>query len=416
MSSRLPGGRVKPTSAPTIKFFMIDFRQLHDKFRERFSGEPRLFRAPGRVNLIGEHTDYNDGFVLPIAIDREAAVAVRERSDRVVRIHTINLNETAQFDLDQKADIKPGYWLNYVEGVARILESEGITLKGADVLLWSDVPSGAGLSSSAALETVIGLALWEISDVMVDRVKLAKAGQQTEHDYAGANVGIMDQFVSAFACSGHALLLDCRSLEFEHVPLDTSEVAVVICDTNVKHDLATSEYNMRRKECEQAVETLRKSIPNIESLRDVSRDDLERYANALSDSVQRRARHVVTENERTLEAVRALKSNDLIEFGRLMWRSHESLRYDYEVSCRELDSLVEIAAATRGVLGGRMTGGGFGGSTVNLVKREDLDAFKESVRSGYEQSTGIEPTILVSGACGGADEIAFGGLSYTRSI
>ena len=395
---------------------MIDFHQLHEKFRDRFSGEPRLFRAPGRVNLIGEHTDYNDGFVLPMAIDREAAVAVSERSDRVVRIHTINLDETAQFDLDQEPDIKRGFWLNYVEGVARILESKGIDLKGADVLLWSDIPPGAGLSSSAALETVIGLALCEISNATVDRVMLAKTGQQAEHDYAGANVGIMDQFVSAFARSGHALLLDCRSLEFEHVPLDTSDVAVVICDTNVKHDLATSEYNTRRRECEQAVEVLRKSIPKIESLRDVSRDDFERYGNTLPDPVRCRARHVVTENQRTLGAVEALKRNDLIEFGRLMWRSHRSLRDDYEVSCRELDSLVEIAAATRGVIGGRMTGGGFGGSTVNLVEREHLGAFEETVRRDYKRSTGIEPTILVSGACGGADEIAFDELSYTRSI
>ncbi|HEY0049951.1 MAG TPA: galactokinase, partial [Pyrinomonadaceae bacterium] len=232
---------------------MIDPQRLKEKFTEFYDGEPRLFRAPGRVNLIGEHTDYNGGFVLPMAIDKEAAVAISERADRKIRVYTVNLDEAAEFDLDRGNDRKKGFWLNYIEGVARILESKNVRLKGADLIIWSDVPTGAGLSSSAALEMVTGLALSEISNHTVDRVTLAKIGQQTEHDYVGAKVGIMDQFVSAHARARHALLLDCRSLEFENVPLDTREVAVVICDTNVKHDLATSGYNTRREECEQAV-------------------------------------------------------------------------------------------------------------------------------------------------------------------
>lgn len=385
---------------------MIDPVELQDKFTQTFGGGgARLFRAPGRVNLIGEHTDYNDGFVLPMAIDRETAAAVRRRPDRTIRVHTVNYDETAEFSLDVEKERKPGFWLNYIEGVARILERKGVKLTGADVLIWSDVPGGAGLSSSAALEVVSGLALSEIAGASVDRTTLAKVGQQTEHEYVGANVGIMDQFVSANAVRGHALLLDCRSLEFENVPLDTRKAAVVICDTNVKHKLAASAYNTRRSECEQAVEILRKSIPGIRKLRDVSVEDYEKYADRLPEPIRRRARHVVTENGRTLKAAEALKRNDLSEFGKLMWESHESLRDDYEVSSRELDILVEIAREIPGVLGGRMTGGGFGGSTVNLVERESLGIFKERIASAYKEKTQIDVTILISDAAQGAGEI-----------
>jgi galactokinase len=395
---------------------MIDPKRLKEKFIEIYGGEPRLFRAPGRVNLIGEHTDYNGGFVLPMAIDKEAAVAIRPRDDRKIRVYTANFNETAEFDLDEERTRKKGFWLNYIEGVARILESKNVRLTGADLVIWSDVPAGAGLSSSAALETAVGLALSEISNQTVDRATLAKIGQQTEHDFVGAKVGIMDQFVSAHARARHALLLDCRSLEFENVPLDTKEIAVVICDTRVKHDLATSEYNTRREECELAVRILQEDLPEINELRDVSRADFEKYADKLPDVIRRRARHVVTENERTLQAANALKRGDLSEFGQLMWQSHTSLSLDYEVSCAELDILVEIAAETAGVLGGRMTGGGFGGSTVNLVKRENLDDFQEKISVEYERLTNIEPTILVSDASEGANEIVSGEASITGNL
>lgn len=387
---------------------MIDSTELKQKFLDRFGGggEPRLFRAPGRVNLIGEHTDYNDGFVLPMAIDREAAVAIRGRDDRIIRVHTANFDETAEFDLDVEKEREQGFWLNYFEGVARILETKGVKLTGADMLIWSDVPGGAGLSSSAALEVVTGLALSRIAGAEVDGVTLAKVGQQTEHDYVGAKVGIMDQFVSAHAKAGHALLLDCRSLEYENVPLDTSEVAIVICDTNVKHELADSAYNTRRAECERAVEILKENLPAIKKLRDVTVADLDKFGDKLPEPVRRRARHVVTENLRTLQAAEALKKNDLAEFGRLMSESHKSLRSDYEVSSAELDVMVEIASRTEGVLGGRMTGGGFGGSTVNLVRRDRVEDFDRAIHSEYERATGIKATILISEACAGAGEIA----------
>jgi galactokinase len=384
---------------------MINPAELKQKFAAAFGGEPRLFRAPGRVNLIGEHTDYNDGFVLPMAIDREAAVAIRKRDDRVVRVHTVNFDETAEFDLDREGERRKGFWLNYFEGVARLLERGGARLSGADLVIWSDVPGGAGLSSSAALEVATGLALSEISGADVDRVTIAKAGQQTEHEYVGANVGIMDQFVSAHAKAGHALLLDCRSLEYENVPLNTSDVAVVICDTNVKHELASSEYNTRRRECDEAVEILKKNLPDIQKLRDVSVAEFERFAETLPDPVRRRARHVVTEDERTLRAADALRAGDLHAFGVLMWKSHESLRYDYEVSCKELDVLVDAAREIDGVLGARMTGGGFGGSTVNLVRRDACRTFEEKIAAAYERATGIAATILTSEPSEGASEI-----------
>ncbi|MBA2334439.1 MAG: galactokinase [Blastocatellia bacterium] len=385
---------------------MIHREHLTRKFVEIFGNrEMRCFRAPGRVNLIGEHTDYNGGFVLPMAIDREAAIAASIRNDRKICVFTVNLDEMAEFDLDNEWAGKKGFWLNYIEGVARILERKNIKLQGVDMLVWSDVPAGAGLSSSAALETAVGLTLTQMSNQTVDLVTLAKIGQQTEHEFAGAKVGIMDQFVSANAKAGHALLLDCRSLDYEHLRLDTTDTAVVICDTNVKHDLATSEYNTRREECEQAVERLKDYLPDIRQLRDVSITDLEKYSDKIPEVIRRRARHVVTENQRTLKAADALKQGDLAGFGRLMWDSHKSLRDDYEVSCRELDILVDIALRLDGVLGARMTGGGFGGSTVNLVKREHLEQFKEEMQSEYLRLTDIKPTILVSDAGEGASEI-----------
>lgn len=385
----------------------IDYSQLKIKFVEFYqSAAPqRVFRAPGRVNLIGEHTDYNGGFVLPMAIDRETAVAIVARGDRKIRVYAVNLGESAEFNLDVETKRKQGFWNNYIEGVARILERQNKPLKGADLLIWSDVPSGAGLSSSAALETVAGLAFSEISGHKIDRTELALIGQQTEHEFVGANVGIMDQFVSANAQQGSALLLDCRSLKFENVPLDTKDVAVVICNTNVKHNLATTEYNMRRQECEVGVEILRQFLPEIEQLRDVSETDLEKFADQLPETVRRRCRHVVTEIARTLKAAAALKQNDLREFGRLMWLSHDSLRDDYEVSCQELDIMVEIAKSCEGVLGARMTGGGFGGSTVNLIERENLSDSIAKISAEYKKETDIEPTILVSEPSDGASEI-----------
>ena len=386
---------------------MIDRQNLVAKFQQFYGRESRLFRAPGRVNLIGEHTDYNGGFVLPMAIDRETVVAIAERKDRLIRAYSVNLGESGEFDLDVETERQKGFWLNYVEGMARLLERAEFKLTGADLLIWSDVPGGAGLSSSAALEMSVGLALSEISGHSVDKTTLALIGQQAEHEFVGAKVGIMDQFVSANAEAGHALLLDCRSLAFENMPLSTEDVAVVICNTNVKHDLATSEYNTRRAECEEGVRILREFLPGIKQLRDISVEEFEKYKDELPEVIRRRCRHVITENERTIKAAEALEQKDLEQFGRLMWLSHASLRDDYEVSSKELDLLVKIAGSHDEVLGARMTGGGFGGSTVNLIERENLNEIIENISLEYQRQTNIAATILVSDASEGASEIIF---------
>ena len=386
---------------------MIDHRALAQAFKDRYGGaEPRLFRAPGRVNLIGEHTDYNDGFVLPMALDRETVVAAAPRPDRVVRVRTLSLNQEAEFDLDAPAARSRGTWLAYVEGVARSLEAGGARLAGADIVLDSDVPEGAGLSSSAALEIASGLALLTLSGQKIDLVALALAGQRAEHEYVGTKSGIMDQYTSALARAGCALLIDCRALTAEAVPLDFTRAQVVICDTNVKHELASSEYNTRRAECEEGVRLLREVLPGIEALRDVSPEEFAAHADRLPEVVRRRCRHVVAENERTLRAVAALGQGDLAETGRLMYESHASLRDDYEVSCRELDILVEAASGVGGAHGARMTGGGFGGSTVNLVGRERVPEFSAAVAEEYRRRAGREATLYVTDAGAGAEEIA----------
>jgi galactokinase len=387
---------------------IVDQQNLKTEFLQRFNSEPRFFQAPGRVNLIGEHTDYNGGFVLPMAIEYQTTIAAAPREDRKIQVCSLNLNETGEIDLDAPEQKLRGSWLDFIEGTARILERQNVKLRGADLLISSTVPNGAGLSSSAALEISVGLALTKISDSPIDKVQLALIGQTVEHEFVGANVGIMDQYISALGKKGHALLIDCRSLEAVQVPFVSDDLAIVICNSNVKHELSSSEYNVRRAECEQGVEILREFLPNVSQLRDVSREDFEKYAEHLPETIRKRCRHVVTEIERTLEAAEALKKNDFAEFGRLMWLSHASLRDDYEVSCRELDLLVAIAQSCGYVLGARMTGGGFGGSTVNLVPRAKLEEFTERISREYKRESNIETTVYVSSAADGASEIISG--------
>ena len=384
---------------------MIERGALRRAFEERYGRPARLFRAPGRVNLIGEHTDYNGGFVLPMAIDRETVVAAAPRADRTVRVCSLNRGEELAFDLDRPGAPRRGLWLDYVEGVARALESRGVYLGGADMLLFSDVPAGAGLSSSAALEVSAGLALASVSGQTVDPVELALAGQQAEHTYVGTLSGIMDQFVAALGREGHALLIDCRALAADAIPLDTTDVVVAIADTHVHHELSASEYNRRRAECEEGVRLLSEQLHGVRELRDVSVEEFERCAAALPETVRRRCRHVVGENARTLAAAAALRRGDLEEVGRLMRRSHESLRDDYEVSCAELDLLAETAWGVPGVLGSRMTGGGFGGSTISLVRRDRLPEFECALTEEYRKRKGLVPTVYVSEAGGGAAEV-----------
>jgi galactokinase len=384
---------------------LINTSTVKSKFRELYGTEPRLFRAPGRVNLIGEHTDYNDGFVMPMAIDLATVVAARARDDQKVRVYSVNQNESLEFDLSAPGPVERGIWLDYVEGVAQSLLSRGFKLKGADLVLESDVPVGSGLSSSAALEISVGLALLTVSDVEVDKVALALAGQQAEHTYVGIKCGIMDQYIAALGQAGHALLIDCRSLQPTIIPMNVPDVVVAICDTRVKHELASSEYNTRRAECERGVEILKEYLPHIQALRDVSIVDFEKNEEHLPDTIKRRCRHVITENDRTLQAAEALKTGNLSKMGALMGESHRSLRDDYEVSCRELDIMVEIANSIEGVIGARMTGGGFGGCTVNLVHKENLANFQSTILGEYSKATNLEAAIYISGPGDGAKEI-----------
>jgi galactokinase len=383
---------------------VIDRERLRELFAQCYPSSPRLFYAPGRVNLIGEHTDYNNGFVMPVAIDRGTMVGAAGRSDRRVRVRSINIGESAEFDLDRPGPARRGSWLDYVEGVAQCLESRGVRLNGADILILSDVAVGAGLSSSAALEVSVGMALAAVSGKVIDRRELALAAQQAEHRYVGIQSGLMDQYIALFGKSNHSLLLDCRSLDYDLIPLDLSQTALVICDTRVRHSLASSEYNARRSECQQGVRFLQEVLPAIESLRDVSPTDFHKHHERLPEPIRRRCRHVVTENERTLEAAAAFRSGRLADLKRLMAGSHRSLRDDYEVSCLELDLMVQAASDVPGVTGARMTGGGFGGCTVNLVRREALDQFHERVTLEYQRATGLAPAIFTAEASDGARE------------
>ncbi len=378
-------------------------QDLREQFQQLYGGEPRIFSAPGRVNLIGEHTDYNDGFVLPMAIDRRTYVAVALREDRVVRCASLEFDGQIAFEL--RADLKPASdWANHVRGLAACLLRDEFPLRGAELLIASEVPLGAGLSSSTALEVAVGLALLKISDQPVDPVDLALAAQRAEHEFAGTQCGVMDQYIACLGIEGHALLIDCRSLEYDAVPIDLSDARVVVCNSMVKHNLAAGEYNRRRAECEEAVRRLAIHLPGIRSLRDVEPEEFDLFAGSLPDVIRRRANHIITENARTLAAVDALKSGDLVRFGQLMYASHDSLRDDYEVSCRELDLLVEIARTCVGVYGARMTGGGFGGCTVNLVAANQVENFIATLTRSYQGQTGLTPESYVCRASQGARE------------
>ena len=377
---------------------------LSNSFRERYGQQPRLFRAPGRVNLIGEHTDYNDGFVMPAAIGMSCWVAIAGRQDHRLVVHSENLQQTVELSLDQAGPKRRGQWSDYVQGVAVVLEGSGRRVSGANLLIQSEVPIGSGLSSSAAIEVATGLALLNRDGGKVDRLELARLCQRAENEFVGARCGIMDQFTSCFGQAGCALLLDCRSLQYRPLPLPRG-VSLVICDSGVRHELAGGEYNARRAECETGVRVLARRRPEIRALRDAGLADLERNREELGDTVYRRCRHVVTENARVQQAAKALEQGDLQEFGRLMGESHRSLRDDYEVSCAELDVLVDLAGKSKGVYGARMTGGGFGGCTINLVEAEKVEDFRRAVASGYQQATGSAAKIYVSEAASGASEV-----------
>lgn len=384
---------------------MVDLEQLRRQFQKKFQASPRIFSAPGRVNLIGEHVDYSEGFVLPIAIDRCCAVLIAPRKDRRLRFHSDQFAETIECALN---DGRPpaGHWSAYVQGVAWALGQAGEHLSGADMLISSDVPIGAGLSSSAAIEVATAFALLETNHRRLDRSRIAALCQRAENEYVGMRCGIMDQLVACRAAAGNAILIDCRTLETFPVPIDASRVRIVVANTMAKHKLVSSEYNRRRKECEEAVQRLRLRHHSVRTLRDVTWKEIEAETSSWPENISRRARHVTTEIARVHEAVAAFRRRDFAEAGRLMKASHESLKIDYQVSCEELDTMVEIASSLAGCFGARMTGGGFGGCTVNLVASGQVATFSAELARRYLKETGIRPEIYACEPSDAAGEMA----------
>jgi len=369
-------------------------------FERRVGQRPRLFQAPGRVNLIGEHTDYNEGFALPVALDLVCYAAVAVRSDRRIIVHSMNREETIETLIDAPAT-RTGSWRDYVAGVTVMLRDHGVSLRGVDVVIDSGVPAGAGLSSSAALEVAIAMALLDAADETLDPTVLAHLCRRAENEVVGAACGIMDQYVACHARAGTAMLLDCGRLEHHYIPLPR-DVRIVACNTMVRHAIATGEYNRRRAECSQAVRQIARVLPGIRSLRDVGIEHLSTVGGATDPILFKRIRHVVTENRRAHRMAAALDAGDLAALAPLMTESQRSLRDDFNVSCPELDALVEVAAQLPGVYGARMTGGGFGGSTVNLVAAEAVSAFCATVPELYHRRTGLTPDIYVASAAGAA--------------
>lgn len=391
-----------------------------------YTSEMGLAWAPGRVNLIGEHTDYNDGFVLPIAVDRVAAFAGRARGDDVVRLWSTHFEEYAQFTLEglpgtfeQQRDALPG-WARYVLGVVTELVKAGVRLSGFDAVLQGDVPVGGGMSSSAALEVATAQACALFSDgrftigeqeATLKPMEVAAICQRAEQVASGVQCGILDQAASCLGRPKHAILLDCRSLEYRYLPFDAPDIALVVIDTSVRRELAASAYNERRKQCEEAAHMLRDVIVqhepenqaarSIRALRDVTQEQFERYKSYLPEVLRRRAGYVIAEDERVLQAAKLLEAGAIEQVGPLLWASHAGLRDDYEVSCTELDTLVEIARQVPGVLGARMLGGGFGGCTINLVHTDAVEALRQAVNEQYPARTGLNASIDICRAAGG---------------
>ncbi len=369
-------------------------------FREKFKQAPtHFFQAPGRVNLIGEHTDYNDGFVLPCAINYQTVIAAAARSDKRIVVTSANFEgQMSEFDLTAPIEHDAAApWSDYVRGVAWTLQQRGYELQGANLALMGNVPQGAGLSSSASLEVAVGTTLSYLSGLPLDGKTVALVGQQAENQFVGVNCGIMDQFISALGRPNHALLIDCRSLDYRAVPLP-AHMAVIIVNSNVKRGLVDSEYNTRRQQCEAAA-----AYFEVKALRDVSLEMFNERAHGLDPLIAKRAKHIITENDRTEAATVALRTGDMQQMGQLMSESHVSMRDDFAITVPQIDALVEIMAQVIGTAGGaRMTGGGFGGCTVALAPLDMVPAVTTAVEQRYPAITGLQPTIYVCQAMAGA--------------
>ncbi|HOI87834.1 MAG TPA: galactokinase [Lentimicrobium sp.] len=379
--------------------------EVSNRFRKLFGGDFRFFSAPGRINIIGEHTDYNDGFVLPAAIDKRIYLAIAPSANQKAIIHSFDFSETVEFETGKDFQKLP-HWAMYPYGVTMELHKAGYRTSGFKAVFGGDIPEGAGLSSSAALESAFALAFDRLNGYGLDRMTLAKTGQLAEHNYAGVRCGIMDQFASLHGKAGHAIQLDCRSLDYRYFPLQLSGYELILADTKVKHSLAASEYNIRRAQCEEGVMLLKTQISGLRSLRDAEPEDVLACTRMLGKEIFLRCEYVTEENRRVLDTCKALEEGDIEETGRLMYESHHGLRAKYDVSCDELDLLVDIASATNGVAGARMMGGGFGGCTINLVKTEHAGEFKANAAAAFREKFGKDPVFYLVNTGDGAMEIA----------
>lgn len=384
---------------------MHDPAALSSAHLARFRAEPMLFAAPGRVNLIGEHTDYAEGFVMPAAIDFATLAAISPRNDSKIVIYSENYGETRTFDAAALPSKASHHWSDYPLGVLKVLAEEGHRIPAFSLSLWGDVPLASGLSSSAAVEVATALAVTAFARLDYPPRVLARLCQRAENGFVGANSGIMDQFISANGAADHAILLDCRDLTFKLVPIP-SHVALVIANTMVKHAVSGGEYTSRRAEVEEACAIIARHRPEVRFLRDATVEDLEKWGAEMPPNAFKRARHVITENQRTVEAAEALMSGDLQRVGRLMAEAHWSYSRDFEASCEEADAMVELAQDLPGLIGARLTGGGFGGCTINLVESTEAAAFARKLATRYTSRIGISPEIYICHASGGAHRVA----------
>jgi galactokinase len=364
------------------------------QFQQQFNKKPLVAAAPGRVNLIGEHTDYNEGFVLPGAVDKKIYVAIAKNDANVLHVWANQYKQKMMFKLDAIHPVDG--WATYLLGMIYHFRKKGFVIGGMDVAIDGDVPLGAGMSSSAAVCSAFGFALNELFGLNLSRMEIALTGQKTEHVFAGVKCGIMDQFASLHGKKGHLMKLDCRSLEYEYIPFDFPDYKLVLVNTMVSHSLASSEYNVRRQQCEEGVAGLKKYFPSIKSLRDVSNEQLEEYRNGLPEVVYRRCSFIINENKRLLQGCERLKNGDLKSFGKLMFEAHDGLSKWYEVSCNESDFLVEQAKRFDGVIGARQMGGGFGGCTINIIRDEVIEIFSSSIRDSYMQQFNVVPEIYIT--------------------
>jgi len=370
-------------------------KAVMSRYEKIYGVKPLIVRSPGRVNIIGEHTDYNEGFVLPAAIDKAAYVAVGKRGDDIISLYSEHFAESFEAKLTELKPTDKG-WPNYVLGVADQIQKQGYNIKGFNLVLDADVPIGAGLSSSAAVECATAYALNEIFDLDIEKLEMVKIAQKAEHAFAGVRVGIMDMFASVHGKKDHVIKLDCRSLDYEYVPLNLQGYKLLLLNTNVKHSLASSEYNTRRQQCEEGVALVKAHHPQVGSLRDVTMQMLDEFVKPVDQTIYRRCKYVVEENERLLTGCEDLKRGDLKSLGQKMFRTHEGLSKEYEVSCKELDYLVDYVKGASDVLGARMMGGGFGGCTINIVKEEAIDSLVQNVSADYQQAMNLELTHYIA--------------------